>query len=255
MGNISSRNAFKKTTIKELLVVKNLNLYKNASKILSNISFTLQSDQILTIIGPNGAGKTTLIRAILGLIPINFGSIWIDPGSRIGYIPQRINLNPLMKIKVYDFLNLFTKEKTKKSLDTALIQSGINPLLGESFMNNLSGGEYQRVLLAHLTLLSPNLIILDEPTKELDSLNQLDFFNFLKKIKKSQESSSIILISHDLHFVLSASDYVICLNNHICCSGSPKSLVDTREFNLFLNQDLFFKNFSFYNHNHDHKHI
>lgn len=231
--------------------------YKDKQKaIVQDINFTLKSAEILTIIGPNGAGKTTLLKLILGLIRPIEGKIWRADHLKIGYMPQKIEINPLLPLTVKGFLELSQPIKmTESQLEETLNKIGAVYLKNE-FLTTLSGGEWQRILLAHALLRQPNLLILDEPAQGVDVVGQIEFYQLLANLR-SELQCSIILVSHDLHLVMAATDKVICLNGHICCSGHPQDVMNDPQYQQLFGGQVYQDNLKGivpYIHYHDHRH-
>lgn len=232
--------------------IKLQKIYVNFSKrsILSNISMSLVSNQIITLIGPNGAGKSTLVRIILGLIKPNSGSIFHYPNLSIGYVPQKLYFNPFLPITVDRFMRLSNKSNNDE------IQLILNRVKAGSLqsckLEQLSGGEMQRVLLAKALLKKPDLLVLDEPTQGVDISGQLSLYELINQIRYELKCS-IFMVSHDLNLVMAKTDEVICLNNHICCSGTPENVFKNKEFiSIFGSQRS--KELSIYRHDHNHFH-
>lgn len=213
---------------------------------LTNISFTLKKREITTLIGPNGAGKTTIARLILGLDSASSGSIFIQPNLKVGYVPQKLNFSPNLPMTAKKFLYLLTSNKSDSNL-----QELFNFIKLEHYedqdISELSGGQFQKLILAATLLDKPDLIVLDEPTQSLDVISQQEFYQIINKIKKELDIT-IFMISHDLFTVMKNSDQVICLNGHICCSGKPNDVSGNQEFLETLSS------IGFYTHHHNHKH-
>jgi zinc transport system ATP-binding protein len=236
-----------------LLRAENLTIKHRNHHTLDNVSFQVHPGQILTIIGPNGAGKTTLLKAILGLIPLSGGTLWKKEGLRIGYMPQRLDLNPLLQLSVKDFLLLAEPRADLATLLAILEEVGAAPLL-ERFMAQLSGGELQRILLASTLLIEPDLMVLDEPAQGVDVVGQAELYRLITTARQ-RRGCSILLVSHDLHLVMSASDHVICLNHHVCCSGHPDVVrQDANYQSLFPQATWGLEGLAPYVHHHDHHH-
>ncbi|AAM67862.1 zinc ABC transporter ATP-binding protein ZnuC [Buchnera aphidicola] len=234
----------------ELITLKNIHVSFSGRSILSNISFSLLSNRIITLIGPNGAGKSTLIRVILGLIQPNLGNIIRSPKISVGYVPQKLYFNNLLPITVEKFMKL---SKRKKNINILKILKRVKAQsLQYSRLQNLSGGEMQRILLARALLNNPNLLVLDEPTQGVDVMGQLDLYELINQIR-SEMQCSILIVSHDLNFVMAKTNYVICLNKHICCSGTPQTVFKNLEFiSIFGLKHI--RELAIYQHNHDHVH-
>jgi len=208
-----------------IISVKNL-FYENQNKtILEDVSFSVGNAEIITVIGPNGAGKTTLIKLILGLLQPTKGAIWRHRSLKIGYMPQKTEINPLLPINVHGLLSLTQKSYGIKlsEIEGALERVTASHLIKQP-LKTLSGGEWQRILLARALLRQPSLLVLDEPAQGVDVVGQSEFYQMLANLRQELECA-IILISHDLHLVMAATDQVICLNKHICCHGHPEKVI------------------------------
>jgi zinc transport system ATP-binding protein len=233
-----------------LIELSNVSYHSSTTheKLIDSVSFTIDEKTITTIIGPNGAGKSTLLRLILGLIGPSSGKISRSKKIKIGYMPQRLSLNSNLPITVERFLSLSKPEIVEKriQIEAVLKQVKADYTLKQS-IHSLSGGEWQRILLARALLQSPDLLVLDEPVQGLDLAGQAEFYRTLHHIKHTLECA-VVHVSHDLNLVWDASDTVICLNKHICCMGHPDVVRQ--------NQDVqrLFGGFSPYTHHHDHCH-
>lgn len=233
-----------------LATLKNISVTFGSRRVLSNISLALQPGKILTLLGPNGAGKSTLVRVVLGLIAPTEGTMTCEPGLRIGYVPQKIHLDPTMPLTVSRFMRL--KPGVKKSdILPALKRVQAAHLLDQP-MQKLSGGENQRVLLARALLNSPQLLVLDEPTQGVDVNGQVALYNLIDNLR-CELGCAVLMVSHDLHLVMAKTDEVLCLNQHICCSGSPEVVSTHPEFiAMFGNRGA--EQLAIYRHNHNHRH-
>lgn len=224
--------------------------------ILSNISLDITSHKIITIIGPNGAGKTTLLKLLLGLIKPTTGIITRAHELVVGYMPQQLAMNTLMPLTVERLLQLASSRPNKHIQNVVrgtLEEVGALHLLHQS-IHVLSGGERQRVMLARALMQSPNLLVLDEPAQGMDVIGQEDLYQLIAKIR-DQRHCGIVLVSHDLHTVMRASDEVICLNGHICCSGHPDAVMQHPSYQtLFQGRALYEPVITTYTHHHDHCH-
>lgn len=217
--------------------------------LLSDVSFKLFPGEIMTLVGPNGAGKTTLLKIILGLKFPTSGAVTFSKKPQIGYMPQRLSIDTTLPLTVERFLRL--SHEGDVSINETLRQVGARKLLNRS-MHVLSGGEFQRVLLAKALLKKPNLLVLDEPGQGVDSPGQSTFYGLINDLRH-QLGCAVLLVSHDLHFVHAASDQVICLNRHICCAGHPEEVQKNPEY-LALFGEAFQKGLAPYTHKHDHSH-
>ena len=233
-----------------LLAAKSINKDFAEKKILENISLTIEEGQIVTLIGPNGAGKTTLVRIALGLLRPDSGSIYHRPALRIGYMPQRVHIEPTLPLTVNRFLQLANRQD-KTLLSDTLEELRISHLEGQQ-LTSISGGELQRVLLARALLRKPELLILDEPAQGVDLAGQAELYQLISGIS-DRNRCGVLMISHDLHLVMSSTDEVICLNHHICCHGKPEHVTnDPAYLNLFGANAS--QNLAVYTHRHDHDH-
>jgi zinc transport system ATP-binding protein len=212
--------------------------------VLDNISMSIAQGEITTVIGPNGAGKSTLLKIILGLIAPDSGRIERSPELRIGYMPQKLYVDPTLPLTTQRFLRL--ADITSSDCDEALELTGISHLKHNAFQN-LSGGEIQRVLLARAIVRRPNLLVLDEPVQGVDINGQNELYRIITNLTRTL-NCAVVLVSHDLHLVMSDSDHVICLNHHICCQGKPEKVTrDPAYIDIFGNTSI-------YNHQHNHQH-
>lgn len=211
----------------QLMALNNISVKINQQKILYDVSLTINLGQIITILGPNGAGKSTLVKVILGLISPTTGTIERAPDLTIGYVPQSINLNPTLPITVKRFMQL-NKQLSYDDIIQTLSLVKAQYLIDRS-MHQLSGGELQRVLLAQALAKRPKLLILDEPTQGVDVNGQVLLYDLIIDAK-TKFSCGVVMVSHDLHLVMAKTDEVICLNHHICCSGTPASVSNDPEF-------------------------
>lgn len=219
-------------------------------KVLENIDLSIKGGQIVTLIGPNGAGKTTLVRIALGLIQADSGSIFHRPSLRIGYMPQKIQVEATLPLTVVRFLQLANRNEPQLLLET-LQELKISHLATQQ-LSAISGGELQRVLLARALLRSPHLLVLDEPAQGVDLAGQAELYQLISEISKAK-GCGVLMISHDLHLVMSTTDEVICLNHHICCHGKPEQVSsDPAYLDLFGASAS--QNLAVYTHHHNHEH-
>jgi zinc transport system ATP-binding protein len=235
-----------------LLKATNVSLKDGTKVLLSTIDLSIKPREIVTLIGPNGAGKTTLLNILLGLRKPSSGVVTKSKNCRIGYMPQKIQLNPLLPLTVEHFLWLVdtTSLKTAITINSALARTGVVHLL-KTDMSNLSGGEIQRVLLARALLREPNLLVLDEPVQGVDLKGQDQLYKLISEIR-DELGCGVLMVSHDLHLVMASTDNVICLNQHICCHGHPESVSNHPAYlELFGNS---INHVATYTHHHDHDH-
>ncbi len=218
--------------------------------VLEKVSIVVQPGEIVTLIGPNGSGKTTLVRTILGLQTPQGGRIRRRPGLKIGYVPQRLSIDPILPLTVRRFLRLGGKH------DEIVLQRAIDEVGGSDLMlrqiGQLSGGELQRMALARALLRQPDLLVLDEPLQGVDFTGQLALFNLIDRVRQDR-GCGVLMVSHDLHLVMKGTDRVFCLNRHICCSGQPETVSRHPEY-LALFGPRAEESLAVYAHSHDHDH-
>lgn len=230
-----------------LFNVNNIYVFFNKKIILSNVSLNLKPGKILTIVGPNGAGKSTLVHVILKLILPDKGYVYQLPNLRIGYVPQKFYIDQTLPITVHRFMSQIIKHKNCNII-SVLKKVKADNLLNNS-INSLSSGQIRRILLAHAILHQPQLLVLDEPTQGVDINGQTIFYNLINKIK-NELNCGVLMISHDLHLVMAKTDEVLCLNKHICCSGTPEVVSKHPEFTAMFG---FIHRNKLAIYNHDHK--
>ena len=222
-------------TINALISASNISVFKNQKFILKNIDIQINKKDFITIIGPNGAGKTMLLKCLMGFYKPNFGEIVKKNNLKVGYMPQSINVINTMPITVKNFITV-RKKFDDISFEHVISEVDIKQLVNKQ-LSILSGGEMQRVLLARSLLNNPELLILDEPAQNLDISGQLSFYKLIQKIY-SKRDISILMVSHDLHLVMISTKKVLCLSNHICCSGKPQQVAQDPEFISMFGQDM-----------------
>jgi zinc transport system ATP-binding protein len=233
-----------------LLDLRGIGYSVGTRQILESIFLQIARGQIVTLIGPNGAGKTTLIKIAMGLLEPSSGQVLLAPDLRVGYMPQRLAVEGTMPINVERFLKL-AAHAHKGSVSDVLAQVGASALL-PARLQDLSGGEMQRVLLARALLQSPQLLVLDEPAQGVDLKGQAELYRLITEIR-DRHNCGVLMVSHDLHLVMSATDEVICLNQHVCCHGHPEQVSnDPAYLELFGRRDA--EAMAFYTHYHTHHH-
>lgn len=201
--------------------------------ILDRVDLVLDEGELVTVIGPNGAGKTTLVKVTLGLLPPRSGTVWIRPGLEIGYTPQVLVIDRSMPIDVAGFLRLAGRP-TRSEIAGVLEEVGLSGL-EERPMRRLSGGEMRRVLLARALLRDPDLLVLDEPLSGVDVAGQVQLYELIGEVRR-RRGCAVLLVSHDLHLVMAATDRVVCLNRHVCCSGAPEVVARDAAFLRLLGE-------------------
>jgi len=233
-----------------LVTVEDLSVVYGAHTVLSGVSMQVKPGEIVTIVGPNGSGKTSLLRAIIGAVTPAKGRVTRADGVRIGYVPQRLHVDPTLPITVARFLRL-PGGIAPDAIAEALAAAGV-PDLTSRQMSQLSGGQFQRVLLARALIGKPDILLLDEATQGLDQPGSAAFYRQIEEVRR-RTGCAVLMISHELHVVMSASDRVICLNGHVCCEGTPAVVASAPEYRALFGIGTGGA-FALYQHDHDHAH-
>lgn len=233
-----------------LISVNDLSLRLGGRTVLSGVSVDIAPAEIITIVGPNGSGKSSFLRALIGAIPPASGRIDSVPGLRIGYVPQKLAIDAAMPITVHRFMQL-PRRVGSKILREALERAGV-PDLGNRQMRDLSGGQFQRVLLARALLERPQLLILDEATQGLDQPGSAAFYRQIEEVRQDL-GCAVLMVSHDLHVVMAASDRVLCMNGHLCCEGTPEIVASAPEYRALFGTGTKGA-LALYRHEHSHDH-
>ena len=232
-----------------LVKLNNVGIQQNDKWLVKGVSLEVEKGKIVTLIGPNGSGKSTTAKIALGIYKNIEGNVEKFT-KNIGYVPQKISIDWTLPLRVKDFMVL-TDNIKDELIDEALSLTGVIHLK-EKNLGNLSGGEFQRVLLARAISKKPELLVLDEPVQGVDFTGEIALYELIKKISEKL-NCGILLISHDLHTVMSATDHVVCLNGHVCCSGSPKDVARNNEYKALFGEQAS-QTLSVYEHKHDHEH-
>ena len=232
-----------------LIKLKDVGLKRNDKWLVKGVSLVVEKGKIITLIGPNGSGKSTTAKIALGLHKNIEGEVQ-KLTNKIGYVPQKISIDWTLPLRVKDFM-LLTDDLNDKLIDEALTLTGVDHLKNKN-LGNLSGGEFQRVLLARAISKKPELLVLDEPVQGVDFTGEIALYKLIKKISENL-NCGILLISHDLHTVMSATDHVVCLNGHVCCSGSPLDVAKNKEYKALFGEQAS-QILTRYQHRHDHIH-
>lgn len=227
-----------------------LSVELNGQTVLAQVTLTIMPGEIVTIVGPNGSGKSTLLRAIIGAVPPAGGTLTVRPGLRIGYVPQKLHVDPTLPVTVLRFLSL-PKRVSRSEADRVLHLAGAQTLASKQ-LSELSGGQLQRVLLARALLAEPELLILDEATQGLDQPGSAAFYQLVSDIR-DDIGCAVLMVSHELHVVMASSDRVICLNGHICCEGHPAHVASAPEYRALFGTGTGGA-LALYRHDHDHNH-
>ena len=227
-----------------------VHVHRGGKKILENVTFDVKPGEITTIVGPNGSGKSTLLKALIGNIDLTKGTIEQEPGVRLGYLPQTVNVDPTLPLSVRRLLSL-PKPVSDVEANAALSEAGVADCGNRQF-TDLSGGQRQRVLLARALLGKPHVVILDEPTQGLDQPGSAAFYRQIDAIRQST-GCAILMVSHELHVVMASSDHVICLNGHVCCAGRPEQVATAPEYRALFGTGTQGA-LALYRHEHTHHH-
>ena len=217
--------------------------------LVKGVSLQIERGQIVTLIGPNGSGKSTTAKIALGIYKKIDGEVE-KYTNKVGYVPQKISIDWTLPLRVKDFMVL-TENLKDKDINEALSLTGVIQLKNKN-LGDLSGGEFQRVLIARAISKKPDLLVLDEPVQGVDFNGEIALYKLIKKIT-DELNCGILLISHDLHTVMSATDHVVCLNGHVCCSGSPMDVAKNNEYKALFGEQAS-QILSRYEHKHDHIH-
>jgi len=232
-----------------LVELNKVGFKQNNKWLVEGVSLKVEKGKIVTLIGPNGSGKSTTAKIALGIYKDIEGSVKKFT-NKVGYVPQKISIDWTLPLRVYDFM-LLTEEIKDDAIDEALALTGVTHLKNKN-LGNLSGGEFQRVLIARAISKKPELLVLDEPVQGVDYTGEIALYELIKKISDTL-NCGILLISHDLHTVMTATDHVVCLNGHVCCSGSPMDVAKNNEYKTLFGEQAS-QILSVYEHKHDHVH-
>ena len=233
-----------------LITVENLSVRYGANTVLRHVNMVIEPGEIVTIVGPNGSGKTSLLRAIIGAAKPSAGRIYRKSGLKTGYAPQKLHIDSTLPVSVERFMRL-TDHISRKRCTEALEAAGVPDLLKRQ-MSQLSGGQFQRVLLARALINRPEVLLLDEATQGLDQPGSAAFYRQIEDVRRDT-GCAILMISHELHVVMSASDRVICLNGHVCCEGSPAVVASAPQYRALFGTGTGGA-LALYRHDHDHDH-
>ena len=232
-----------------LVKLNNAGYQHNNKWLVKGVSLSVEKGKIVTLIGPNGSGKSTTAKIALGIYKKIDGEVE-KYTNKVGYVPQKISIDWTLPLRVHDFM-LLTENLDDEAINKALSLTGVIHLKDKN-LGNLSGGEFQRVLLARAISKKPELLVLDEPVQGVDFTGEIALYELIKKIS-DELNCGILLISHDLHTVMSATDHVVCLNGHVCCSGTPMDVAKNNEYKALFGEQAA-QTLSIYEHKHDHVH-
>ena len=245
MSGVQSQRVMSK-----LITASGVSVFRERRAILKDVSLAIGARDFITVIGPNGAGKSMLLKCLIGFYKPDEGAVVRQRNIKVGYVPQSLVAARVMPITVRRFLTL-----RKKADNSALLgiagETAVQDLLDRP-LDRLSGGELQRVLLTRALLGEPQLLVLDEPAQNLDVSGQLAFYKLLQRVYDERDIS-ILMVSHDLHLVMSCTQQVVCLYHHVCCSGEPQAVTQDPEFISLFGNDMA-RMMSIYHHTHNHRH-
>lgn len=233
-----------------VISARNLGVRLDGRPVLHDVSVSIAAGEIVTIVGPNGSGKSTFLRALIGAVPLETGRVERAPGLRVGYVPQKLTIDGGLPMTVARFLGL-PRRITRDTAAAALARAGVHDLERRQ-MADLSGGQFQRVLLARAVLDRPQLLLLDEATQGLDQPGAAAFYERIAELR-SELGCAVVMVSHDLHVVMAASDRVLCMNGHICCEGTPQVVADAPEYRALFGTGTR-GTMALYQHRHSHAH-
>ena len=240
-----------------LVETRGLGVDLGGKAVLRDVDFRIDPGEIVTVVGPNGSGKSTLLRLIVGALAPGMGTITRKPGLRVGYVPQKLHIDQTLPLTVMRFLGL-PRRVPADAARRALSRAGAEGLAGRQ-MSDLSGGQFQRVMLARALLSDPELLILDEPTQGLDQPGSAAFYRLIDEVRAAL-GCAVLMVSHELHVVMAASDRVICLNGHVCCEGAPEHVASAPEYRALFGTGtqgalaLYRHEHNHAHHHHDHAH-
>lgn len=234
-----------------LVTLADAGIHRAGRWLVRGITLAVEPGEIVTLIGPNGSGKSTTAKMALGLLKPDEGSASRRPDLRVSYVPQKLSIDWTLPLTVARFMQL-TGSVTKASAAKALAATEAGHL-ADAEVRTLSGGEFQRVMLARAMAREPDLLVLDEPVQGVDFTGEIALYDLIKRIR-DETGCGILLISHDLHVVMAATDRVICLNGHVCCSGTPTAVASSAEYKALFGARAA-STLAVYEHHHDHTHL
>ncbi|MGH2340687.1 ATP-binding cassette domain-containing protein [Segnochrobactraceae bacterium EtOH-i3] len=233
---------------RRLVTVTGLSVDLGGRQILRDIELAVDAGEIVTLIGPNGGGKSTLVKTVLGLVRPSSGRVERAAGLRIGYVPQKLSIGWSMPLTVARLMTL-TVRASRAAVLAALEETGVAHL-AEAQAHTLSGGEFQRVLIARALMARPDLLVLDEPVQGVDFTGEQALYQLISEVR-TRRGCGVLLVSHDLHVVMAATDRVFCLNGHVCCAGVPSVVADDPAYARLFGPRA---GLAIYRHHHDHVH-
>jgi len=236
---------------KPLVSLSNVGVQRSGRWLVRGVDFSVSRGEIVTLIGPNGSGKSTTVKTAIGVLKPDEGTVERADGLKVGYVPQKLAIDWTLPLTVRRLMTL-TGPLSEHDMAAALEAVGLSHMLGAE-VQHLSGGEFQRALMARAIARKPDLLVLDEPVQGVDFSGEIAIYDLIQEIRNST-GCGILLISHDLHVVMAATDTVICLNGHVCCRGTPQAVTQSAEYvRLFGSRAA--QALAVYSHHHDHTHL
>lgn len=233
-----------------LIEARGIGVSRSGKWLIRGVDLSVRRGEIVSLIGPNGSGKSTTAKSLLGLMDVDEGTVHRDAGLTIGYVPQRLTIDGSLPLTVRRLMCL-TSHHEAAEIDAALAETGMLGL-AEAEVQSLSGGEFQRALIARALVRKPDLLVLDEPVQGVDFSGEIALYELISDLR-DRLACGVLLISHDLHIVMGKTDTVVCLNGHVCCHGTPQSVTASEEYiNLFGHRAA--DALAVYTHHHDHAH-
>lgn len=234
-----------------LVTLDNAGVHRAGRWLVRGVAFSMDAGEIVTLIGPNGSGKSTTAKMALGILKPDEGTIRRRPDLNVAYVPQKLVVDWTLPLTVHRFMRLTGQVSVDEARD-AMAATGVSHL-AMAEVRTLSGGEFQRVMLARAIARKPDLLVLDEPVQGVDFTGEIALYDLIKQIR-DEVHCGILLISHDLHVVMAATDRVICLNGHVCCSGTPTVVASSPEYKALFGARAA-PTLAVYEHHHDHSHL
>jgi zinc transport system ATP-binding protein len=234
-----------------LVSATGIGVHRSGRWLIRNVDLAVRPGEIVTLIGPNGSGKSTAAKVALGILKPDAGRVARKPDLRVGYVPQKLSVDWTMPLSVERLMSL-TGHQSAQAVKAALTEVEIAHL-AKAEVQHLSGGEFQRALIARALIRKPELLVLDEPVQGVDFTGEIALYDLISRIRE-RSGCGILLISHDLHVVMAKTDTVICMNGHVCCHGTPQSVALHPEY-LRLFGARAAETIAVYAHDHDHRHL
>jgi len=234
-----------------LVEMKNAGVHRSGRWLVRGVDLTVRRGEIVTLIGPNGSGKSTTVKMAIGLLQPDEGTVRRAPSLKVGYVPQKVTVDWTLPLSVERLMTL-TGGLDRKKIAEALEAAGIAHL-ARAEVQALSGGEFQRALLARALAREPDLLVLDEPVQGVDFTGEIALYQLISEIR-DRTGCGVLLISHDLHVVMAATDTVVCLNGHVCCRGTPENVLKSPEYVRLFGARAG-ETLAIYRHHHDHTHL